>query len=147
MPKCDGCTLCCYLFDIPEIKKPGSTECAHICENGCDIYDSRPDCCRGFNCAYLQQKNPDIRLRPDKCGVVFEKINDWLFHGTMDDRNPFTPMAQRQIMAFNRQGYSVVIRLKGRRFFFLTPGNTMKAAILALNKFLRVKYGSSKLHN
>ena len=147
MPKCDGCTLCCYLFSIPEIKKPGNTECTHMCKEGCDIYDSRPDCCRGFNCAYLQQKNPDIRLRPDKCGVVFEipKLNgdEEANEGLVDTDTG----AVKTIAADDQQGYSVVIRLKGKRFFFLTTGNTMQAAILALNKFLRVKYGLPKLYN
>ncbi len=147
MPKCNGCTLCCYLFNIPNLNKNSNTECYYCNNIGCSIYNNRPDYCKGFNCAYLQQKNPDIRLRPDKCGVVFEKINDWLFHGTMDDRNQFSDTAKAQISAFNKQGYSVVIKLKDKKYFFPTDGNTIQSIILALNKFLRVKYGSSNLHN
>ncbi len=147
MPKCDGCTLCCYLFNIPELDKDSSTECYYCDGKGCTIYNNRPDYCKGFNCAYLQQRNPNIKLRPDKCGVVFEKINDQLFHGTMDERNPFSKTARGQIVSFNNQGYSVVIKLKDKEYYFLINDYTTLNANYDLNRFLRVKYGSSKLHN
>ena len=74
MQKCGECTLCCKLLHIPETNSKPNEYCKY-CEinKGCRVYDERPDGCREFQCAWLQMVNVHIDLRPDKCGVLFEK--------------------------------------------------------------------------
>ena len=65
---CGDCTLCCKLPPIFKEKRDGSLDyekpfkefnewCTHCStKKGCDIYDDRPDICKGFYCLYAQSK-------------------------------------------------------------------------------------------
>ena len=65
---CGDCTLCCKLPPIFNEKRDGTLdydkpfkEFNEWCKNcstkkGCDIYDDRPDICKGFYCLYAQSK-------------------------------------------------------------------------------------------
>lgn len=105
---CDGCTACCILLPIDAISKPVNTDCQY-CNNGCRIYESRPQTCADFECAYLQGRNLPRSLRPDECGIIFIKRTDRIFSGVlMADMQP-TNAAKGQIDAFVKQGYSVIL--------------------------------------
>ena len=53
--------------------KPDFTRCKYLGEHdGCTIYKDRPIPCRAFNCHWRISHKMDWRLRPDRCGVVFE---------------------------------------------------------------------------
>lgn len=141
MNKCGTCTLCCYLFEIPELNKKRCSECIYCNENtGCSIYNDRPTCCLGFNCSYLQA-GLHPALRPDNCGIIFEKINDWLFYGTRDTRKDLSDIAKGQIQSFNKQGFSVVIR-EDKNKVFLTGDHTMKQVTDAIKEYSR-NHGST----
>jgi hypothetical protein len=51
---CGSCSLCCKLMRIGELDKPNGKWCSH-CQpgKGCLIYESRPEECQTFNCAWL----------------------------------------------------------------------------------------------
>lgn len=66
---CDGCTVCCDVLRIDAIGKKSHTRCQYCNSGGCTIYDSRPDVCKNFTCAYLTG-SWGLKLRPDKCGVM-----------------------------------------------------------------------------
>jgi hypothetical protein len=53
---CGTCSLCCKLYEVPEIAKPFDTWCRHCKpgKGGCSIYTSRPAVCRNFQCLWLQ---------------------------------------------------------------------------------------------
>jgi hypothetical protein len=52
--ECDGCTLCCKVFTVHELAKPGNSWCPHcIRGTGCGIYERRPVDCATFQCGYL----------------------------------------------------------------------------------------------
>ncbi len=140
--ECGGCTLCCKLFDIPDLHKPAYTKCEHCIENvGCNIYNNRPRCCRGFNCAWLQNVGAPIELRPDKCKIIFEKISDDVFFGTQDADFPMTQMGKNQIIAFNNQGYSVVLSVKGIHQLYLIDGHNKEYIKETIDKFLEGRDG------
>ena len=105
--KCGECTLCCTLFPIKEINKPINTECVY-CDKGCMIWDTKPEECTKFNCAYLQS-SAGINLRPDRCGIIFEKVSERLFFGTVSPNRKPSEYALQQITNFNNQGYSVIL--------------------------------------
>lgn len=57
--KCGSCTLCCKLVGVKSLDKPPNKWCTHCDKSGgCKIYESRPDDCREFSCAWLI--NPSI---------------------------------------------------------------------------------------
>jgi uncharacterized protein len=52
---CGECSMCCYLFDLPELKKPKNKWCQH-CDpgKGCSIHNQeRPEICGAYSCSWL----------------------------------------------------------------------------------------------
>lgn len=70
MRPCDGCTACCYVLGIEELKKPPNALCPNMQAAGCGIYETRPASCSGFNCLW-RLKQMSEKDRPDVLGVVF----------------------------------------------------------------------------
>ena len=87
--------------------KPAIKECMYCEDDKCRIHDKLPKECSDFECAYFQAGN-NINLRPDKCGVMFEKIGEHIFLGTKDPRRVMTEQGVGQAYAFVEQGFSVV---------------------------------------
>jgi hypothetical protein len=70
---CGDCTLCCIVpvIDMPEAQKLPSSVCRH-CASGCDIYETRPNVCRNYDCGWRQLEMFDETWRPDLSGVFIE---------------------------------------------------------------------------
>lgn len=68
---CDGCTLCCKVLSIEELRKPKGIWCEH-CSVGveCRIYDRRPRECSSFYCGFLQLGFLSEEWRPSKSKIV-----------------------------------------------------------------------------
>ncbi len=81
MHNCDGCTVCCKNMGVDELNKPRYTWCQH-CEigKGCNIYDTRPESCRVYECVWLKTqvltKPIPFALRPDKSKVLIGTANN-----------------------------------------------------------------------
>jgi hypothetical protein len=90
------------------------------------MYEDRPDGCREFECAWLQMERAGIEMRPDRCGVVFEKLSDDVMGGVTDGY--MTYLVRGQVDAFNREGLSVVIfdHSTRRKACFLAEGHTIE---------------------
>ena len=114
MEECGDCTACCTLSVVPEINKRAWEKCTHCVNNGCSIYEKRPQLCKDFECAYLQG-GKDIKFRPDKCGVMFVKRSERIFSGILVPDTPISDTAKRQISSFKEQGYSVVMLKRGEK--------------------------------
>lgn len=74
---CGECNACCRAFNIPELKKPAGKWCEHcVIGKSCEIYPTRPQVCKEFECLWLQsqRRSPNEKLhpelRPDKCKVI-----------------------------------------------------------------------------
>lgn len=115
---CDGCTLCCTLCNVPELNKAAGEPCKFNTGTGCSNYDERPYSCREFRCAYHQAGN-DKALRPDNCGVVFERIGNTMY-GSADTTRTNYPHVNGQIKAFIKQGVPVVMK-KGDKIWRSQP--------------------------
>ena len=76
MPKprsCGQCRACCTSLAIAALDKAMYEPCKHLAEapmKGCSIYETRPQDCREWSCAWLLGQVDDPHLRPDRCGVV-----------------------------------------------------------------------------
>lgn len=69
--ECGECTLCCKLLGVPSIGKAPGVWCTHCtAKGGCAIYETRPQRCRDFNCAWLRAPALDERWKPSVCKFV-----------------------------------------------------------------------------
>ena len=69
--ECGECTLCCKVVGVEDLKKPAGTWCAHCTSSrGCGIYETRPEECRTFVCAWLETHTLDERWKPSRCKFV-----------------------------------------------------------------------------
>ena len=120
--RCGECTACCITLPVDALSKPANEMCVH-CDGGCTIYEDRPQDCSLFECAYLQS-TAQIELRPDNCGIIFEKLTDKIFFGTVF-KQP-TKAAVEQVHSFIDQGFSVVLVSNIKRFplkIHVAPGH------------------------
>jgi uncharacterized protein len=71
---CSGCTLCCSLLGIVELKKPVFTICKHcVIGKGCKIYEARPQTCAGFFCSYRMSADLPEYWNPKICGMALTR--------------------------------------------------------------------------
>jgi hypothetical protein len=72
---CGACTLCCTVpaIDKPELQKVSMATCRH-CDKGtgCTIYETRPEICRTYFCAWRRLDIFSDDWRPDLSGVYAE---------------------------------------------------------------------------
>ena len=84
---CGACSVCCYVLNI-HARRIGTVEherCRHqltptearASAGSCRIHQSRPACCRNFECIWLQDgpRNPRIfgeDQRPDRIGIMLQ---------------------------------------------------------------------------
>jgi hypothetical protein len=143
---CDGCTLCCELIDIPWMNSPVGELCKH-CEEGvgCKIYNTAPKDCLDFSCAYNQMEKVSINLRPDKCGVIFEKVTNDIFIGTTDPNiSNLSDVAKRQIDSFLQEEFSVILfNQKIKSPFIYTTKNITADKVWEIFKTEARKRGSA----
>lgn len=72
MRECNGCSYCCdgHLSGEVDGKSFGQMEACHnLTEDGCNIYDNRPNMCHNYYCAWAQELFPEW-MKPNECGVV-----------------------------------------------------------------------------
>ena len=75
---CNGCTACCEVLGVEELKKAYYLPCGHCMGQGCGIYETRPKSCQDFYCLYSEGVTTD---RPDQCGVLYFLSNGKLMGG------------------------------------------------------------------
>ena len=110
--ECDGCMACCITPPIDDgiIVKEDNTVCK-FCDRGCAIYEDRPPSCVNFNCLYITD-GYDESLRPDKTGVIFDKIRTKVYHALVsnDYVDTWETIQMKQyIKSLNDQEISVVV--------------------------------------
>jgi hypothetical protein len=77
---CGTCTLCCKTMKVHELDKAAHVWCQHCrIGKGCEIYETRPESCRIYDCLWLQTQRLDrpmaAELRPDRSRVVVGTTN------------------------------------------------------------------------
>ena len=81
--------------------------CKHCADNGCSIYEKRPDPCKTFKCAWLESSDilPD-NMRPDLCGAIVitgRKFEGWKVILATPTRWKIPEDTLKRIMAFAKQ--------------------------------------------
>lgn len=105
---CGDCTTCCVLPPLPELGKPANVVCVNCTSDSCSIYEFRPAPCKEFSCAYHQMAKASVKLRPDNCGVMFEKLENDLMFGSVDPKHKDFSFVNGQIKYFLSEGINVV---------------------------------------
>jgi hypothetical protein len=69
--ECGSCTLCCKVYNIPEIGKVAGKWCTHCAPGkGCRIHDALPSPCAEFNCLWRTQEVLPAHWKPDQAKMV-----------------------------------------------------------------------------
>ena len=137
---CGNCTMCCKLLNIKETESKPGEYCKHCNPGtGCKIYEERPESCRIFECAWKQMEHTAEDLRPDKCGVLFEKWADYVMVGTTEYK--LSDLILGQIDYFRGEGISILMinHKEKSRTFFLAPNHNKQFVRDEIN-------GSTKLY-
>ena len=121
--QCGECTLCCKLLETHDIASEIGVYCHH-CKDGCTIYDERPEECRTYQCMWLQMENAGEDLRPDKCGIIFDRMSDDVITARLDDDLKINDLVMSQINNFKAEGFSVLIFRGNDRKYFLNDRHT-----------------------
>lgn len=148
--ECGSCTLCCKLLLIASMNSPAGEYCKACSEGvGCNIYSERPEECKDYRCAYHQTDKCSENIRPDKTGVIFERLSDHIFIAVMEKETKMNKDVIGQIRAFNQQGFSVSLSVFGVDIpmMFPTAETTAESVFKEAKALLSNKHGSGKLHN
>ena len=146
--QCGSCTSCCTLLEVTDAGKSVNEWCKY-CEagKGCTIYDTRPQMCRSFSCAWLQGHLSD-EWYPERSGMVvhfsqdavnvqvdpdhperwrqepyFSKLSEWSLNGIRRNGNP---------------GYATLIAVGGDEKFLLLGRTVVPEPTLFGTAFLPV---------
>ena len=77
------------------------------------VYDIRPDECRTYQCMWSQMDLVAEALRPDRCGIIFDRIADDVIVARLEEGFKLDGHLLGQINAFIAEGFSVLI-FRGR---------------------------------
>lgn len=143
MRKCDNCTMCCQLLPVPVVNENINTTCQYCKNSECSIYKNRPEACKEFNCEWLLNDDMSDDLRPDRCNVIFEKIDDdiTLCLVNYEDLNAWkTKIVVEHMRYLKSKGISTIISsyTNEPKRFMLVDGKTeeeiMRKALKKLNR-------------
>ena len=112
---CGSCTMCCKSLEIDHFKKPMGVMCSHcVNNNGCTIYDTRPDVCREFLCEWIMDRTMSQVLRPDKIGTIFmEDPDNDDYQAVCDPSKPYAwrhPLVFKHLVQMAKNGHTVIAK-------------------------------------
>lgn len=140
---CGECMVCCKHLSIssPNFHKPADVLCDNcIVNQGCQIYETRPNVCRTWHCLWRRVESMPDELRPDKSGIIFALTinydpmelfeNAYIACMTLEDRSVFKkPQIAEQIEQFIDEGSLPVFLSIGGGMTLAHPGEEMADAI------------------
>ncbi len=132
MRECGECTLCCKLLETHDVPSEIGVYCRH-CDKGCQIYDERPKECRDYQCMWTQMDIVSDELRPDKCGIIFDRISDDVIAARIEEGKKINDLLMAQIEFFKNEGFSVMI-FRGRdKKLFMNDSHSEPYVLEAVN--------------
>lgn len=132
MQKCGECDLCCKLLEIHDIPSKIGEYCQY-CNKGCTIRDTRPKECSTYQCMWSQMENVGNELRPDQCGIIFDRITDDVITARLEENKLMNPLVHNQVNNFIEEGFSVLIFRGKDMKYFLNDNHTKEYVLGAIN--------------
>jgi hypothetical protein len=104
--ECGTCTSCCRDLAIIEdgMKKLPGVNCEHcdMAAGLCRIYESRPNVCRTFDCAWRSLPYMDESWRPDRSGVLMTLEHNEEPDGSMQSKVTLIVVGDQAVLATDR---------------------------------------------
>lgn len=74
--ECGACDACCMVLGVKPLGKPAYQRCSNqVSGGGCGIYETRPDPCRLYRCAWIEGVAwLEGRDRPDRLGLILDRM-------------------------------------------------------------------------
>jgi len=123
--------------------KAGDT--CKYCDKGCTIQATKDTRCREYECAYTQINGASEKMRPDNCGVIFEKLEDDLMFGTVNPNHTEFQFIHGQINSFIKEGINVVLSKDGKPVVYHVDGVAPEDLLSRTFKIARGQNGSSSI--
>jgi hypothetical protein len=121
MRTCHPCRLCCKIFPLPVLDKPGDEWCRHATEAGCAVHgEGQPPVCREYACFWLTEEDLPGEFRPDLVGVVVTEC------GTITIRGEELP-----VLRFNEEQPGMAVEGPARSLLAAAVENGAIALVLA----------------
>ncbi len=145
---CGGCIACCKALEVFEgnFRKAAGEWCPHCAVGrGCGIYRDRPLVCEAFRCEWLKGWGGENE-RPDRTKVIPDFHKEGLFldgilqmwevaEGALE--RPFARRTTREVLS---RGIVVAhLRLSGKKFLFVPPGDALPDEVLKALKEERIE--------
>jgi len=74
---CGTCSLCCKVYNLPELQSPAGTWCRHCAPGkGCRIHATRPQICREFFCGWLVSPELGPEWKPERSKLIIQLNQD-----------------------------------------------------------------------
>lgn len=125
MKECGSCTLCCKLLETHDIPSEIGIYCQHCAsDSGCTIHDERPEECRIYQCMWSQMEHTAEELRPDRCGIIFDRISDDVICARLEKGEKIRDLTFGQINSFRNEGFSIMVFRDKDYTYFLTKSHT-----------------------
>lgn len=127
--ECGTCSLCCKLVGIEALSKPPGAWCPNCKPGvGCGIYADRPQECRDFACAWLENQQLGDEWQPIRSKIVLYFIDDGarlIAHVDSGSPNawrerPYYEQLKAWSRRWFRSGPKVVVRV-GERIIAILP--------------------------
>jgi Fe-S-cluster containining protein len=135
--ECDDCALCCKLLSVASLGKPAGVWCTHCTSHrDCAIYESRPQVCRDFVCAYLLMPKLDERWKPSVCHFVLSVESDTEMNVVVDSNRPDAWRKEpfygrfKQWARAGAGGGARILVLIGRRVLVIFPDGDVDLGVL-----------------
>lgn len=147
---CGSCTLCCKLFPVPELEKPGGRWCRHIAQGrGCGIHATRPPVCRAFDCQWLHNPELGPEWKPAACKFVmsiYPGSNSLVVTGDPGfprgwAREPFLGKLKQWARVAQEQGDCILVFQGDMASAILPDGEKPLGRILPGDKVVSVRRG------
>ena len=155
MKDCGSCALCCKLPELPGFKPPG-VWCPNIDlkkhKERCKAYEERPKGCREFECMWRLYDSAPEDMRPDRCGVLFEVLEEEKVVALLVDYKKVKNLNWTKgksgavIIEMRNRGYVVGARVNGSRHLFLPKGVAKEEAMNRIISAWERKNDRTKLH-
>jgi hypothetical protein len=149
---CGTCSLCCYVYSVPELNKPAGHWCIHSKLGlGCGIHAIRPPACSQFLCTWLIDPNLGPEWKPEVSRFVLSADPAYRALTLMVDpkkpfawkREPYYSALKKFSAVLFRINQKVLVNLSGHITVILPDRDVPVGVILPSEEIVIWREGST----